>query len=194
LTSILRFRSVARKRRTAPILPCQPGFPGLFSGSLNPEQRIIVVFARHQPLPEADWVNIMKNPAFCPDFRGGFSATSGYHCSTINKMFRRKPGMYVVIVDFTLKPGKADLFMPLMTENADRSLTDEEGCHQFDVCTDPDNPETVFLYELYTDRAAFDLHLAAPHFKAFDAAVAELVADKKVRTFERAFPAGGGAA
>jgi quinol monooxygenase YgiN len=56
----------------------------------------------------------------------------------------------------------------------------------FDVCRSA-RPEHVFLYELYDDdRAAFDAHLAAAHFKAFDAAVKAMVASKAVHAYELA--------
>ena len=44
----------------------------------------------------------------------------------------------------------------------------------------------VFLYEIYDDRAAFDAHLASPHFRAFDAEVGPWVQDKQVETGELA--------
>ena len=58
-----------------------------------------------------------------------------------------------------------------MLENARASLNDEPGCHQFDVCFAADDPGRCFLYEVYTDRGAFDAHLGMAHFKAFDAKV-----------------------
>ena len=91
--------------------------------------------------------------------------------------------MYAVTVTFTLHQGQAAAFLPLMLDNARASLRKEPGCRQFDVCTDPDAPDTVFLYELYDDRAAFDAHLASPHFRAFDTAVAGMIADKRIVTF-----------
>ena len=75
-----------------------------------------------------------------------------------------------------------------MQTQARTSVEAEEGCVQFDVCTDPDDPTAFFLYELYTDRAAFDAHLASPHFEAFDATVAPWVASKTVHAYERAWP------
>lgn len=90
---------------------------------------------------------------------------------------------FAVTVTFTVKPGDMQAFMPLMLDNARVSLETEAACHQFDVATDPSIPDTVFLYEIYEDRAAFDHHLATPHFKVFDAAVAEMIAAKTVRTF-----------
>jgi len=93
--------------------------------------------------------------------------------------------MYVVIVDFRIKPERLAEFMPLMLENARASRETEPGCRVFDVCVDPKEKTSVFLYEVYDDRAAFDAHLAASHFKRFDAAVAAMVASKAVRILER---------
>ena len=91
--------------------------------------------------------------------------------------------MYAVCVTFTLKSDQALQFMPLMQANARTSLAHEPGCVQFDVLSDPAKPDQVFLYELYVDPAAFDAHLASPHFKSFNAATAEMVADKVVQTW-----------
>lgn len=92
--------------------------------------------------------------------------------------------MYVIAVDFTIHAQDLAAFMPLMLENAQVSRETEPGCRRFDVCRDPARPEYVFLYELYDDRAAFDAHLAAGHFKAFDAAVKTMVASKAVHAYE----------
>ena len=92
--------------------------------------------------------------------------------------------MYVVTVEFTIDPQRFDQFLPLMLVNAKRSREEEPGCRQFDVCTDEGKPGVVFLYELYDDRAAFDAHLAAAHFKTFDGAVKTMVASKAVHAYE----------
>ena len=93
--------------------------------------------------------------------------------------------MYAVTVTFELVPGRFSAFMPLMQENANTSLATEPGCRRFDVCTDPSLPDTVFLYELYVNRAAFDTHLEASHFKEFDTAVSAMVARKTVICFSK---------
>lgn len=97
--------------------------------------------------------------------------------------------MHVITVVFKIKPEHADAFAAAMTENARASLENEAGCHQFDVAFAPDDRTTCFLYELYTDKSAFQDHLAAAHFKAFDAKVAPWLADKSVQAYERAWPA-----
>lgn len=92
--------------------------------------------------------------------------------------------MYVVTVEFTVKPGSVAAFRPAMLKNAKASLEDEPGCRQFDVCFAKDNPGACFLYEVYDDRAAFDAHLAMAHFKTFDAEVAPMLEAKVVKTWE----------
>ncbi len=90
--------------------------------------------------------------------------------------------MFVVTVTFTLKPGTRDIFLPLMAENASTSLREEPGCHQFDVCLG-DDPETVFLYEVYDDSVAFSDHLESVHFQSFETAVADMIATKVVHQY-----------
>jgi quinol monooxygenase YgiN len=97
--------------------------------------------------------------------------------------------MYVVTVEFTVLPKHAEAFLREMRANAHTSRTREPGCRQFDVCVAPEGDSRVFLYEVYDDRAAFEAHLASPHFKAFDARVAPWVAGKSVRTYARVEPA-----
>lgn len=93
--------------------------------------------------------------------------------------------MYVVTVEFAIESEQWSAFLSLMLENARRSLEDEPGCRQFDVCTDDSKPGCVFLYELYDDRAAFDVHLASPHFRAFAAATQAMITRRVVSTWQR---------
>jgi quinol monooxygenase YgiN len=96
--------------------------------------------------------------------------------------------VYVVTVEFNIDPRQFDPFLPLMLENARRSREQEPGCRQFDVCVDESRPNVVFLYELYDDRAAFDAHLATPHFKSFSTATASMIVERKIATWRRAAP------
>ena len=93
--------------------------------------------------------------------------------------------MYVIVVDFEIRPDRLADFLPLMRENAAASVRDEPGCHQFDICQDPDTPHRILLYEIYDDRAAFEAHLATPHFKRFDTATTAMVTAKTVRSLQR---------
>ena len=69
--------------------------------------------------------------------------------------------------------------------NAARSVEAEPGCLRFDILV-PENPlaqRTVLLYEIYTDRAAFDDHLASDHYMKFDAETRDMVTDKNAVPF-----------
>ncbi|MES0807844.1 putative quinol monooxygenase [Roseibium sp. SCPC15] len=93
--------------------------------------------------------------------------------------------MFAVTVCFQIKEGQLDEFLPLMIENAQTSLKAEPGCRQFDVCTDDARPGEIFLYEIYDDATAFQVHLASEHFLKFDSEVSSMVADKKVATYSK---------
>jgi quinol monooxygenase YgiN len=99
---------------------------------------------------------------------------------------------YVIIVEFRVKPGEMPRFMPLILENAERSLQEEPGCRRFDVLTGEDG--RVILYEIYDDEAAFTAHCRSSHFHRFDEASRPLVAEKRVErcTLFNHAPAGAG--
>ena len=78
-----------------------------------------------------------------------------------------------------------DAFRTAMKIQAENSLTKETGCHQFDVAIDPNDDSSCFLYEIYSDRAAFDVHLQSEHFLSFDKTVQPWITSKVVKTFER---------
>ncbi len=91
--------------------------------------------------------------------------------------------MFAVAVSFRVVPGKLKPFLSLVRENARTSLELEPGCHVFDICTDPERPDEVFLYEVYESGGAFQAHLDTAHFKSFDSAVAPMLSDKSVTTY-----------
>lgn len=91
--------------------------------------------------------------------------------------------MYVVTVVFRVHPEHAEAFLPAIQENARLSLEREPGCQRFDVCVGEGGATTVFLYEIYSDRAAFEAHVDMDHFRSFDAQVSSWVADKQVATY-----------
>ena len=66
--------------------------------------------------------------------------------------------MLAVCVDFEIDMASLDAFLTIMEQNASDSLANEVGCHQFDIAQDPQNPTKIFLYELYDDAIAFELH------------------------------------
>ena len=96
--------------------------------------------------------------------------------------------MYVVTVVFVAKSAHREAFREAMLRNAQASREREPGCRQFDVCVDPTDSATIFLYEIYDDRAAFEAHARSDHFREFDTTVRDWVAHKAVTIYERIAP------
>jgi (4S)-4-hydroxy-5-phosphonooxypentane-2,3-dione isomerase len=90
--------------------------------------------------------------------------------------------MYVVTVEFDIFPEHRAAFLEAVKQQATNSLTKEPACRQFDVCTiENGSDEMIFLYELYDDRAAFDLHLTSEHFIDFNEKVSPWTRSKNAR-------------
>ena len=87
--------------------------------------------------------------------------------------------MFMLLVDFEIKPEFADQFNEVVLEQAVNSLKEEPECHFFEVTR---NANKFVLSEVYTDAAAFDVHLTTPHFINFDALVSDWVVEKTLRS------------
>jgi autoinducer 2-degrading protein len=85
--------------------------------------------------------------------------------------------MLSIVVHLRVRPGRRDDFLQVMVRNATASLLDEPGCRRFDVVTSQEDPESVLLYEIYDDEAAFAAHRATPHFAAWQEARTQLIVD-----------------
>lgn len=96
-------------------------------------------------------------------------------------------GQFVLVVEFTLRPGTAGDFIPLIVANAKESLQHEIGCRLFDVVHAADNADQILLYEVYDDERAYNLHREMAHVKNFFKSATPMIADRKVRAFERLF-------
>jgi len=88
--------------------------------------------------------------------------------------------LFVIFVDFHLKPGVRQQFRRLIDINADASVRNEPGCLQFDVLEPEGEDDRVLLYEIYRDKAAFDEHLRSEHFRIFASASEGLCLEKSV--------------
>lgn len=92
--------------------------------------------------------------------------------------------MLVIIVRFAVKPQYLAAFNARMRQQAGETLACEPGCSRFDIAAAPDDPCKILLYEIYDGAAAFDAHLASPHFQAFNAETQDWVALKVVERWD----------
>lgn len=73
--------------------------------------------------------------------------------------------MHIVIAPFQIKDSHREHFIEEMIEDARGSLENEPGCLRFDIIQDPEDPNRIWLYEIYRDKQAFQQHIETPHFK-----------------------------
>tara|TARA_B110001452_G_scaffold252669_1_gene242724 strand:- start:76 stop:366 length:291 start_codon:yes stop_codon:yes gene_type:complete len=93
--------------------------------------------------------------------------------------------MLAVCVDFEIDLARLDVFLTILKKNASDSLANEVGCHQFDIAQDQQNPTKIFLYELYDDAVAFELHKKASHYLNFNDAINGMVNKKSIRLLQK---------
>ena len=78
--------------------------------------------------------------------------------------------MRIDIVTVDVKPEHKDRFIQETLLNARASIKDEPGCVRWDVLQDTENPNRIYLYEVYRDKAAEDAHVKMPHFLRWEEA------------------------
>lgn len=72
--------------------------------------------------------------------------------------------MYVIVAPIQIKPGFKEQFIKEIIADAEGSVKNEPGCLRFDVIQDGEDPNRIWLYEVYRDEAAFQEHMKQPHF------------------------------
>jgi quinol monooxygenase YgiN len=72
--------------------------------------------------------------------------------------------MFIVVAPVQIKKGFKERFVEEIIGDAKGSVTHEAGCLRFDVVQDCNDPDRVWLYEVYRDEAAFQAHKQTPHF------------------------------
>lgn len=94
--------------------------------------------------------------------------------------------MIAVCVSIAVKKGMETRLLEAVSIQAQRSLAREPDCRRFDVShrIGEDTCHEIFLYELYTDKAAFEAHLATPHFLSFDHSSADCIKRKNVLIYD----------
>jgi autoinducer 2-degrading protein len=89
-------------------------------------------------------------------------------------------GVYIVAVDLDIVPSETAKFLEAMKENGELAIK-EGGCREFNITVLANNPNHVFLYEVYDTEAALAAHRSTENFKKFSAATANMISGRNVR-------------
>ncbi|MFQ5990744.1 MAG: putative quinol monooxygenase [Candidatus Methylomirabilales bacterium] len=98
--------------------------------------------------------------------------------------------MFALVAELKIQPDKVEAFGRLIDRQAKESVELEKDCHQFDVCQEVTNSNTFLLYEIYSDKAAFDQHMKLGHTTKFFTEATPMIAGRSIRGFNRRYPAG----
>ena len=98
--------------------------------------------------------------------------------------------MYVALVSVTVKAESVDEFEKAVLKNAATSLRVEKDCRRFDVCQSENDPAEWLLYEVYSDRTAFDFHHEQPHFVEYNTLAQRVVTSRRVAAYQLKNPRG----
>ncbi|MDP2620439.1 MAG: putative quinol monooxygenase [Hyphomicrobiales bacterium] len=90
------------------------------------------------------------------------------------------PAPFALLVTIKLKPGMAEPFQGHILKNAEASVREEADCHQFQVMTVIDDPDTFIFYEVYSDEAALERHRREPHFLEYMQSTRDMIAARSV--------------
>lgn len=75
--------------------------------------------------------------------------------------------MYGGLVRFVVKPGKRDELLELLRWDTQVAKDREPGTLRLDVWEADEEPGVVYVYEVYTDPAAFEVHTQNDPVKKF---------------------------
>ncbi len=93
--------------------------------------------------------------------------------------------MFIVTVNFKAKPDKIEEFHEAILFQAKSSRENEEGCRQFDVVISQDDPSRFFVYEIYDDAAAFEIHKNSPHSAITGERVPDLLEERDLQLWTK---------
>ncbi len=87
--------------------------------------------------------------------------------------------MIYVVAELRLKPGMADKAVAAARKVVAGTVK-EDGCIFYDMHRSIHDPDKLVVVERWASREALDAHMHTPHLKAWRAAGAEFVLDRKI--------------
>jgi quinol monooxygenase YgiN len=102
----------------------------------------------------------------------------------VSMMYGRAPaqssGAYINLVELVVISSELPKFLELAKDNAAAAMKDS-GVREFNITQLASNPNHVVFYEVYENEAAINAHRVSDHFRKYQAATANMVADRNVR-------------
>ena len=86
-----------------------------------------------------------------------------------------------LFLEFQFEAEDMDFAIELLTEVQNQTIENEEGCIAYDILLNDEEPNTIYLYECYENKAALDVHNNAAYYKNIvDKQLSPLIKEKRV--------------
>jgi autoinducer 2-degrading protein len=97
-----------------------------------------------------------------------------------NEAAAQSASAYISAVDVVVIPSELPKYLEAIKENGAASVK-EPGCREFNITVLANNPNHVFLYEVYDSEAAAKAHRETDHFKKYVATTSSMIAERTIR-------------
>lgn len=88
-------------------------------------------------------------------------------------------GLHVIHTPLAVQADKVEAFIAAVRLDGLGSTHEEPGCLRFDVYQNIKQPDELYLYEVYVNKAAFDYHTRTPHIIAWRETVKDWFAGQR---------------
>ena len=119
----------------------------------------------------------------CARTGGGGAAASPGASSTVSGV-RMAPDMIVRISEIQIAPERLDEYKAILKEEAAASVRLEPGVISIFPMWQRENPTEVRILEIYASRAAYESHIASPHFQHYKTSTLAMVKSLKLVDME----------
>jgi quinol monooxygenase YgiN len=123
----------------------------------------------------------MRHPVWTSLAAIALFATAAFPAMQTRGAAAQEAGAYVNAVDLDIVPTERDKFIAAIKENG-AAAVNEPGCREFNIMVLANDPNHVSLLEVYDNESAYQAHRTTDHFKKYQAATANMVAKRDVRT------------
>jgi quinol monooxygenase YgiN len=88
---------------------------------------------------------------------------------------------YVRVAEIAVVPERLEAWQAALKEEIEAAVRLEPGVLTLHAVCDKDDPAQVTVFEIYADEAAYQAHLATPHFAKYKSATQDMVASLRLR-------------
>lgn len=111
--------------------------------------------------------------------RGDARWDSARPCGRADDKFFDGHGLFIIHTPLYVKKDRVNDFIDAVTLDGIGSTQEESGCLRFDVYQNIEDPTELYLYEVYTNPAAFEYHCKTPHIKKWQSTVKDWYDEKR---------------